>query len=418
VAKTQGSIVKSKSGKDRWLVRVFLGRDKDKHRMYLSKTVEGGKKDALRVLRGLLSEKDKNRLVRPSTMTLEEYLTQWLRDAVTPRTRASTAEIYRQTLWKYVVPAIGQVTLGKVTPLHVQKIVADMAKAGLAPKTILNAVSLLKTALRQAVRWKMLPTNPAEDTQLPKRSRRELNVPTLEELHRLLAEAEKDRLWPLWLLLVETGMRPGEALGLQWGDIKWESGLISVQRSLSRVARQGWQLTEPKTTRGRRTVTAADRTLDALRDHRTRQLEERMRLGPHYQDHGFVFATELGTPLSWTDVRAHHWVQIKERAAMACTECGGQLVRHGEGKAEHADGGRRGHPASPSQALQALRPYDLRHLHATLALAAGVPIRAISERLGHFDAGFTLSTYAHTMPGTQEAAAVAVDEALFGRAKR
>ena len=74
------------------------------------------------------------------------------------------------------------------------------------------------------------------------------------------------------------------------------------------------------------------------------------------------------------------------------------------------------HPASPSAALAGLRPYDLRHLHATLALAAGVPIRAISERLGHFDAGFTLSTYTHTMPGAQEAAAVAVERALFGKA--
>lgn len=416
MAKAQGQILSR--GKERWLVRVFLGRDADKHRVYLARTVEGGKRAAQGELRRMLGERDKGRLVRPSAMTLEAYLTQWLRDAVKPRTRASTAEVYRQTLWAHVVPAIGQVALGKVTPLHVQKIVADMAEAGLAPKTILNAVSLLKTALRQAVRWRMLTANPAEDVQLPKRHRRELNVPTREELHRLLVEAERDRLWPLWLLLLSTGMRPGEALGLQWGDVNSESGLISVQRSLSRVARQGWQLTEPKTARGRRAVTAPRRVLDALRDHRVRQLEERMRVAPYYQDHGFVFATERGTPLQWTDVRAHHWLPILERASMACTECGGRVAMDAQGRPEHADGGRRAHPASPSRALQALRPYDLRHLHATLALAAGVPIRAISERLGHFDAGFTLSTYAHTMPGTQEAAAVAVDEALFGKGKR
>ena len=414
-AKTQGQVLPR--GKDRWLVRVFQGRDANGKRTYLAKTVEGGKKEALKEVRKLLGNKDKGRLVRPGNIALETYLTQWLRDVVKPTARASTAEVYRQTLWAHVVPSLGKVTLRKLTKDHVQKIIADMAEEGLAPKTILNTVSLLKTALRQALDDGKLESDPAAKVKLPKRPKRELNVPSREEVQRLLREAAKDRLWPLWLLLISTGMRPGEALGLQWGDVTWETGLVSIQRSLARVAHQGWQLSEPKTSRGRRAVTAPEPTLAALRAHRTRQLEERLRVGPYYQDHGLVFTTSVGTPLNWTDVRSHHWPPIMERAAMVCTECGGQLVRNEDGTPTHKDAGHGGHVASPSRALQALRPYDLRHLHATLALAAGVPIRAISERLGHFDAGFTLSTYAHTMPGTQEAAAVAVDDALFGQGR-
>jgi len=412
MAKAQGQIIAR--GEKRWLVRVFLGRDARKRKLYIAKTVEGGKKDALKVLRGLLNERDKGRLVRPSTMSLETYLTQWLRDAVKPRARSSTAETYRQTLWTHVVPSIGQVPLGKLTPLHVQSIIAAMSERGLASKTILNAVVLLRSALRQAMRWRILPTNPAEDAQLPRRHKRELNVPTREELQRLLTEAHTDRLWPLWILLLTTGIRPGEALALAWGDFNWESGLLMVQRSLSRVKGKGWALTEPKTDRGRRAVTVPHSAVEALREHRARQLEERMRLGPYYHDQGFVFATETGEPFAWSCVHARHWKPMLRRAAMACTECGRQLVQDAQGKVQHAESERRRHPATPSRALLALRPYDLRHLHATLALAAGVPIRAISERLGHFDAGFTLATYAHTMPGTQEAAAVAVEKALFG----
>jgi integrase len=129
----------------------------------------------------------------------------------------------------------------------------------------------------------------------------------------------------------------------------------------------GWHLEEPKTRGSRRVVTLPEATIQALAWHRTKQEAEKLAAGAGYQDHGFVFATERGTPASLRNIIGRHFKPLLKVAE-----------------------------------LPPIRVYDLRHAHATLMLAAGVPVKVVAERLGHASTKLTLDTYAHCLPGMQE----------------
>ncbi len=424
--RTVGQIIPR--GPDKWLVSVFLHRDTNGKKVYRSQTVKGGRKMAEKALRALLREKDSGRLVVPSRAPLSEFLEDWLAKAVKPRTRASTFASYRSVLDAYVIPELGATRLDKVSAMQLQGLVARLTERGLAPRTIRYALALLKSALRTAVRWRMLAWNPVDDVDLPSPRRTELLVPQADARKVLLAALAADTWWPLWALMVTTGLRPGEALGLQWPDIDLDGRLLTVQRALSRAAvkrdpaapeapeAERWTLAEPKTRAGVRSIPLHERTVEILRRHRAGQLEERMRLGAHYQDRGFVFAGPLGEPIEWHNVRARHFRRAAARAAATCATCGELLVPTGDDKhLEHKGGRRFDHDAAPSPELARLRPYDLRHLHASLLLAAGTDLKTVSQRLGHTNAGFTLETYTHVVPGTQAAATAAIGLEVFGK---
>jgi len=404
----------------KYLVSVFLGRDANGRKQYTSKTVEGTKGDADKALRELLTKRDAGRLVRPSAMTVEEYLTKrWLPQAVALRARKVTSASYELVLNRYVIPHVGTVRLGKLHTLHIQAMVSTLVDQGLAPRTVRYAASLLNSALRQALRWRLISSNPYEGVELPREQRRELVVPDAALRDRLVEQLEADRWWPLWCLLLTTGLRPGEALGLKWNDLDLEHGTVTVRRALARLKGGQWELAEPKTERGRRTVTFPTSTSDALRRRRTEQIEERFKVAPYWHDLDLVFTGPLGEPLDWANLRHRHFEAAARRAAMVCTVCGGRLVTEKAGEPRHEADHQGGHVPTPARALLELRPYDLRHLHATLLLASGkTSLREISTRLGHFDPGFTLATYTHSVPGGQDVAAAAIDEALFGRARK
>jgi integrase len=233
--------------------------------------------------------------------------------------------------------------------------------------------------------------------------------------------------------MITTGLRPGEALGLQWRDVDLDDRTLTVQRSLSRPARRRpdqaegegqppadpWALTEPKTRAGVRAIPLDEHTAEILRRHRAGQNEERLRLGTYYGDRGFVFAAPQGEPLDWHNIRARHFKPAAARAARTCAACGKRLVPTGDDRHLEHEGGRRfDHDAAPRPELARLRPYDLRHLCASLLLAIGTDLKTVSQRLGHANAGFTLETYTHVVPGTQAAAAEAIGEEVFGKAKQ
>lgn len=173
---------------------------------------------------------------------------------------------------------------------------------------------------------------------------------------------------PLWLLAAHTGMRRGELLGLCWADVDLDGGVLSVRRSL--VESGGVRgIQEPKTASGRRTIALDAPSIAALRVHRARQIEQRLKTGPHWQDHDAVFTSAIGTPLqpSHTDRRFHALVA------------------------------RAGVPRIPF--------HGLRHTHATLLMKHGVNPKVVSERMGHAGIAITLQTYSHVLPQMQQEAA-------------
>jgi integrase len=173
---------------------------------------------------------------------------------------------------------------------------------------------------------------------------------------------------------VTTGMRRGELQGLKWEDLDLEAGTLQVRRTLSEP-KGGWIFEAPKSGNGR-SIRLTRKAVSALRQHRKRQLEERMQKSGLWSDHGLVFPSAIGTPIS-----------------------GGNLNRSFKALLKRAD-------------LPAVRFHDLRHTCATLLLRQGVNPKYVQELLGHADISLTLNVYSHVLPDMGDAAAGAMDAAL------
>lgn len=247
----------------------------------------------------------------------------------------------------------------------------------LSARTVRYAHAVLHTALEQAVRWRLLAHNPAKVVDLPRQVRREMQALTPAEASRFLDAAKADRWHALWVLLVTTGLRPGEALGLKWSDL--DGGTIQVQRVVVERTGKGWALEEPKTSRSRRTVSLPASTVRALHSHRAKQAEAKLAAGPEHVDRGLIFATSTGAPERQSNLFRRHFKPLLKAAG-----------------------------------LPNVRMYDLRHTAATLLLAAGENPKIVSERLGHSTITLTMDTYSHVLPEMRQQTAERLEGMLFG----
>jgi integrase len=225
-------------------------------------------------------------------------------------------------------------------------------------------------ALDDAVGWSMLTRNPAASANPPKKAPAGRKTTwTADELRRFLDHVRADRLYAAYLLSALTGMRRGEVLGLGWSSVDLDSAKLTVERSLVLVDYVP-TLAAPKTAHGRRVVALDPGTVAALREHRTRQLNDRVALGPAWGNElDLVFTRDDGRPL-----HPQVFSDAFERHAAAAK-------------------------------LPKLSLHSLRHTHATLALRAGVHPKVVSERLGHATVAFTLDTFTEALPDMQETAA-------------
>ncbi len=361
-------------GKNKWLVRVFLGRDANGKRKYYSKVVHGTKKEAQTYLTKLLRQRDTGELVEPSRKYLKDYLQEWLETAVRPRVREVTFESYQDVIRLYIVPHLGDTRLTDLTPAQIQAAYNALSEQGLSARTVRYAHSILRDALEQAVKWQMLPRNPAQYVDLPRQKKKEMRALSPQEAKRFLEEAAYSRWQALFSLLITTGMRPGEALGLKWEDIDFHKGRVSIRRTMTRDGR----LEEPKTPGSRRVISLPKSVLIDLKNHRRNQLEEKLR-AKEYNDQGLVFANENGGPVNYRNLIRRHFKPLLKRAGLP----------------------------------EDIRLYDLRHTCATLLLAAGENPKVVSERLGHSSVTLTLDTYSHVLPDLQQRAADKLERLLF-----
>jgi integrase len=209
------------------------------------------------------------------------------------------------------------------------------------------------------------------------RDRPEMIVWTHEQLRAFLAHVAGDRFNALWRLAATTGMRRGELLGPRWTDLDLDAGVLNVAQT--RVKGGGTVgYGRPKTAKGRRAIALDEATVAMLKAHRKTQARERLAWGPGYRDEGLIFCREDGSPID-PDVLSQRF---------------DRLVR---------DAG-----------LPRIRLHDLRHTYATAALRAGVPIKVVSERLGHATPAITLAVYAHVLPGMDPEAAEQVAALVDG----
>jgi integrase len=184
-----------------------------------------------------------------------------------------------------------------------------------------------------------------------------------------LAECEKSKYGLLIEFQLLTGMRPGECLGLRWSDVKFEQGLVTIERSL--VWNQWdttWEFKETKTAKSRRSIPLPAYLIQRLSEYRKTQLKQRMKVGEEWQNLNLVFCSKVGKPVEIRNLRRTFKLILKRAG------------------------------------LEKMRLYDLRHSCATLLLAAGENPKVVSERLGHSSVQITLDRYTHVLPSMQQQA--------------
>ena len=363
--------------KNVWLVRIYLGRNAEGKRRYLNHTVHGAKKDAEKWLTAKLREKDLGLMIEPSRMSLDVFLEKWLRAVARQKVRPKTFSGYEQMLGRHIRPYLGERPLSKLHTIEIQERYNAMIDSGLSPRTVEYTNMIFKQALKQAVEWGLIVRNPCAGVKLPRKTRREMAVLSPDEARRFLAVAREHPLGAIFELAMTTGLRPSEYLALKWSDVDFEKGALSVNRSIDTRPGGGWSFTENKTGKSRRLVKLLSSVTPRLRQHREEQERLRAEVGEDWEDNGLVFTTDVGTPLDRHNLTRRVFKPLLQEAE-----------------------------------LPQIRLYDLRHTAATLALAAGVPVKVVSEQLGHASATLTLDTYSHVLPHMQDEAAARVEALL------
>lgn len=339
------------------------------------------RKAAADFLRDQVGKVQRGEHVAPNRVTVEEHFEQWL-DGL--RKEPSTVASYRKNVRLHVVPHLGALRLEQLTGTRLTKLYRHLeregradGKGGLSPRTVRYVHTIIHAGLGAAVRDGLVLANAANKADPPSAKQAaspEMTFWTAPQLRTFLAHDPEHELAIAWQLLANTGMRRGEALALQWRDVDWATGRLSVRRAVTVVKTKGageQVLIGPPKSGRPRVVDLDPSTLAALKAHRASRGEVSLDFA---RDEALVLGTIDGG-VRHPERFTRAWRAAVERARRAVSD------------------------------LPAIRLHDLRHTHATILLGAGTPVKVVSERLGHASATITLGVYAHVMPGMQAEAA-------------
>lgn len=317
--------------------------------------------------------------------TVESWITTWL-EAYSRGWKPRTVADYRSKAERYIVPSLGSVQLSALTPLIVQRFCNRLSDgyAGqkpLSPKSVRNIHGVLHSALKQAVSDGVLAGNPADNTKLPPLQKVQLRPLMDDDVARFMAACESHKYGRLYIIDLFTGLRQSELLGLQWGDIDFGAGVITVQRQLQKVRGERRYIFLETKSRKQRQVPISPSIIALFRTQQAQQAALQLAAGSLWDNpRNLVFTNELGEHL------AHSTIQNRFR----------MLVR--------------------SIGLEGVRFHDLRHSCAILALQSGCSIKATQELMGHYSSSFTMDVYAAVSETMQQDTRDKM-ESVFARSK-
>ena len=356
----EGSIYQRQDG--RWAASITL--ENRKRKTFYGKT----RKEVQEKLRVALNEQKQGILSTGPQQSMKQFLEQWLEEVHKPTIRIGTYKGYRRYLDKHVLPVLGHVMIQKLTPQQIQAFYTRKQQEGLSAKSIINIHGMLHKALDHAIRWGLVPRNVCDAVSLPKRTRHEIQPLTDKQARQLLVAASGHSLEGLLTLAVTTGMREGELLALKWQDINFEARSLHIRHSMGYIPGKGYLEFEPKTSKSRRKVVLPPFVCEALKQHRMRQLEARLKAGTRWQDLDLVFCNKYGGYLDPAHLRQRFDKLLREAR------------------------------------LPDVRFHDLRHSAATILLSLGVPAKVVQEILGHSLISMTMDIYSHVLPDMQQEA--------------
>lgn len=375
----EGSITRRKDG--RWWGRHTVQTPEGpKQRAVYGKT----RADVAAKLRKAMSEADVGLVFDAGSVTVGEYLDGWLSDCVLPLVEAgklehSTYVRYAGIVRNHLVPSIGKRRLKDLGRPEVRRLYREKAK-GLSPRSVDYLHVTLQKALKQAVRDDLVPRNVAEgERPRSSRSREEAKAFSADQVRALLGEAAGIRNHPLYAIAVHTGLRQGEILGLGWDDVDLDGNTpkLSVRRAL-KVTSGGLGFGAPKNKASRRSVRLNRSATAALKEHRLRQKEERLR-APGWRDHGLVFPNTAGGPMDHNNLYQRDYKRLLKAAGL-----------DGQGFTFHT----------------------LRHTFATGLFLRGEHPKKVQSLLGHSSIVQTMDTYSHLIDDVGGDAVDGLDEAF------
>lgn len=365
----------------RWYVVVDIGSDGQGRRKQKWHGGYSTRREAERALAGIVGSLEKQTYVAPTQVTVASFARdEWL-PMMRTQVKLSTWDSYRRNLEKHVLPVLGGKQLQQITGGHLNTLYRSLLTGGarnsrdggLAPKTVRNIHIAISKLLADALDHGLISRNVAANARPPKPRKigsKEIRFWTPKELSKFLAFARQDRWYALWHLAAMTGMRRGELLGLRWADVDLVARRVSVRQALISVAYE-LTFTTPKS-HSARVIDIDPETVEVLKRYRDVQQTQFDAAGAHLKENQLVFAKEDGATIHPDIIRQMFDKRVKRSG------------------------------------LRRIRFHDLRHTHATIGLRAGVPVKVMSERLGHSTPAFTLQQYAHVIPGMQAEAAEAI----------
>lgn len=243
--------------------------------------------------------------IDPDSATVGTFLAEWLKGAAAGSVRPNTLETNQRACDDHIIPALGRIAMGKLTPMHIQEFVNNLTTkgrihrregepAGLAPKTVRNIHMVLHAALRQAVAWRLIPYNPADGVTLPRRRRTDKRAASVGDVAALLPLLEASKHRVPFLILLETGLRRSEVLGLRWEDVSLESSQLWVRKSVGYAKATGVYLEDTKTAAGERPVLVSSELVGLLREHRRCQVTLASDSESGFTDQGLVCPNPTG----------------------------------------------------------------------------------------------------------------------------
>jgi len=288
---------------------------------------------------------------------------------------------YKSVADHHILPTLGNKKVVDLRVADVDRLLSKKLDGGLSVSTVRRIRSVFAQCLDQGIRWGVVNRNVATLSRAPREARKEGRTLTPDQAKQLIEYLEGRRNEALWILMLSTGLRRGEALGLMWKDFDRESGVLRVRRQLKR---EGGELvvSDTKTARSRRAVNLPAPMLELLLVHELRQQLEKQALGSSWADSGHIFTSSVGTPIDPRNLYREF-----------------QKICHDAG-------------------LGVWHPHELRHSAASLMLAQGVKLQVVSQVLGHASIRMTADVYGHILDPDREEAAQAMGAMLWGEGSR
>jgi integrase len=392
----KGSVTKytvKGTSRPRWRYRIDAAKDAQEHRIQEGRGGFAKEGEARKEMQRHMQEIQGRSAVAPPAparaTTLAEWLQTWLDTYAADHCQPKTLERYRQLAAYLTKPADGGPSALAETPL------ADLSHRQLEPalygllkakgkrrehvsaRTVRHVAGVLNVALNKAFRLELISVNPMLRVELPTAEKKDARSLTPDEIRTLREACRGDWTFALVELALGTGARRGELLALEWTDLDWLSGALTISKSLEQTA-AGLRVKCPKSGKTR-TCTLPQSTITALQFQRDQDAEHRRLFAGDYQNHGLIFCQPDGS---------YHEPDLVSQVVIRRMRKAGITVGS---------------------------IHTLRHTHASNLLSRGVPLPAVSARLGHCDPNVTARIYSHALPADDQRSADVWDSVISGK---